>query len=150
MSFYIHLEEEILVLFWICGAGGGACRRGGAGCVLRQQWVRGPISVCNCSMLNLIDGIWDGVTIAFCIVAIARWMYSTLKSIETDAGASGSEFLPGCCFIWQEWQEGWIIFFSLGFLFFVCSDVARSSKAIYAKPCEFSSQEGDVFISVFL
>lgn len=82
-------------------------------------------------------------------MAIYTWLYiQHLEEQRIGARASGSELLSGCCFIWQEWQEGWHLFgyFFLVSLVFGCNAVARSSKATHAKPCEFSSQEGDIFI----
>lgn len=132
---YIHLEEEILVLFWICWVDGWACSRGGSGCVLGQQQVCGSISMCNCSMPNLIDDVWDGVTMVFRIVAVAWLMYGTWESRERHAGTSGSERLPGYCFICQIGQEGWFLFYSF-FSWFLCFCLKWCSKEEQGSPCK--------------
>lgn len=139
IPFCIHLEVEILVLYWMCWADSGTCSEGEALCALRQQWFCGSLCGGNCRMLSVTESTWDGVTKTFCVVATARWTCSALRSRDIDAGASGSQLV-------------WLLFHLAGVaerLGFVWRDAARSSKAIHAKPCEFSSQESDVFISLF-
>lgn len=139
IPFCIHLEVEILVLYWMCWADSGTCSKGEALGALRQQWFCGSLCGGNCRMLSVTESTWDGVTKTFCVVATARWMCSALRSRDIDAGASGSQLV-------------WLLLHLAGAaerLGFVWRDAARSSKAIHAKPCEFSSQDSDVFVSLF-
>lgn len=108
---------QILVLYWMCWADSGTCSKGEALCALRQQWVCGSLSVCDCSRLSVTESTWDGLTKTFCVVATAWWMCSTLRSRDIDAGASGSPL----CFIWLLFHLARVA----GRLGFVWSDAAR-------------------------
>lgn len=99
----------MLVLHWMCWADRGTWSTGEAPCALRAHWVCGSLSGCNCSMLSVTESTWDGVIKHF-VQWLQRGGCAAPWEAETRMQEHQALSLSGCCFIWQKWLEGWVLF----------------------------------------